>query len=119
MWEAFLRNDFEASLSAFDPQVEWDGTNLPDGTVSRGLDAVVEHVTKWAEVWETWDVELEKVIDAGDDRVIAFIRERGRTKAGLEVDERHSEIYTVRNGKIAYRKGFSDADEALSVAGLR
>ena len=119
MWEAFLRNDFEASLSAFDPQVELDGTNLPDGTVSRGLDAVVEHVTKWAEVWETWDVELEKVIDAGDDRVIAFIRERGRTKAGLEVDERHSEIYTVRNGKIAYRKGFSDADEALSVAGLR
>src|SRR5215213_1084518 len=77
MWEAFLRNDFEASLSAFDPDVEWDGTNLPDGTVSRGLDAVLEHVTKWAEVWETWDVELEKVIDAGDDRVIAFIRERG------------------------------------------
>ena len=31
MWEAFLRNDFEAALSAFEPDVEWDGTNLPDG----------------------------------------------------------------------------------------
>ena len=118
MWEAFLRNDFEAALSAFEPDVEWDGTNLPDGKISRGLDAIVEHLTKWAEMWDTWEVELEQVIDAGGDRVIAFIRERGRTKAGLEVNERHSELYTVRNGKIGYRKGFSDADEALNVAGL-
>ena len=50
---------------------------------------------------------------------IAFIRERGRTRAGLEVNERHSELYTVRNGKIGSRKGFSDADETLSVARLR
>jgi hypothetical protein len=34
------------------------------------------------------------------------------------VNERHSELYTVRDGKIGYRKGFSDADEALSVARL-
>ena len=80
--------------------------------------AVVEHLTNWAETWETWEIELEQVIDAGGDQVIAFIRERGRTKAGLEVNERHSELYTVRNGKIGYRKGFSDADEALSVARL-
>jgi ketosteroid isomerase-like protein len=119
MWEAFLRNDFEAALFAFEPDVEWDGTNLPDGKVSRGLDAVVENLTKWAETWETWEIELEQVVDAGGDQVIAFIRERGRTKAGLEVNERHSELYTVRDGKIGYRKGFSDADEALSVARLR
>jgi hypothetical protein len=45
-WEAFLRNDFEAALSAFAPDVEWDGTNLPDGKISSGLDAVVEHVAR-------------------------------------------------------------------------
>ena len=119
MWEGFLSNDFEASLRAFDPEVEWDGSNLPDGTVSRGLDAVMEHVSRWAEMWERWEVELEDVIDAGGDRVIAFIRERGRSKAGLEMNERHSELYRVRDGRIVYRKGFSDADEALEVAGLR
>lgn len=107
MWEAFLRDDAEAALGVFDPDVEWDGTNLPDGKVSRGISGVVDHVTRWAEMWETWDVELEDVIDAGDDRVIAFIRERGTSKAGLEVNERHSELYTVRGGKITYRKGFS------------
>jgi ketosteroid isomerase-like protein len=118
MWEAFLRNDFETALAAYDPDVEWDGTNLPDGKVSRGRDAVVDHAIRWAEMWETWEVELEDVIAAGEDRVIAFFRERGCSKAGLDVNERHSELYVVRAGKIVYRKGFSDADEALVEAGV-
>jgi ketosteroid isomerase-like protein len=119
MWEAFLRNDPDAVHAAFDPDVEWDGTNLPDGKISRGYDAAVEHVARWAEMWETWEVELEDVIDAGEDRVVAFTRERGRSKAGVSVDERHSELYVVRDGKIVYRKGFSEADQALVEAGLR
>jgi ketosteroid isomerase-like protein len=118
MWEAFRRNDFETSLAAFDPDVEWDGTNLPDGKVSRGIDAVVDHATHWANMWRGWEVELEDVIDAGEDRVIAFIRERGHSKAGLDMNERHSELYVIRGGKIVYRKGFSDPDEALVEAGL-
>ena len=113
MWEAFLRNDAETALAAFDPEVEWDGTNLPDGKISRGLEAVVDHITRWAEMWEVWEVELEDVIDAGKDRVVVFFRERGRSKAGLDVNERHSELYLIRDGKIAYRKGFAHADEAL------
>jgi ketosteroid isomerase-like protein len=119
MWEAFLLNDLETALAAFDPEVEWDGTNLPDGKIACGLDAVVDHITRWAEMWESWQVELEGVIDAGEGRVIVFMRERGRSKAGLDVNERHSELYVVRDGKIVYRKGFSDADEALVEAGLR
>jgi ketosteroid isomerase-like protein len=119
MWEAFLRNDVEASLGAFDPEVEWDGTNLPDGKISRGVEAVLDHVTRWAEMWESWNVELEDVVDAGDDQVVVFIRERGISKAGVDVNERHSELYTVRDGKIVYRKGFSNADEALVQAGVR
>jgi len=119
MWEAFLRNDFETALAAYDPDVEWDGTNLPDGKISRGLDAVVDHMISWAEMWEVWEVELEDVIGAGQDRVIAFFHERGRSKAGLDVDERHSELYVLRGGKIVSRRGFSDADEALVEAGLR
>ena len=37
-------------------------------------------------MWETWGVELEDVIDARRERVIAFFRERGRSNAGLLVD---------------------------------
>lgn len=101
MCEASLRNDSEASLGAFDPDVEWDGTNLPDGKISRGHEAVTDHVSRFAEIWETWEVELDDVIDAGQGCVIAFIREHGRSKAGLDVHERHR----VRDARIVYRNG--------------
>jgi ketosteroid isomerase-like protein len=117
MWAAFLRRDAEGARARLDPDVEWDGTNLPDGSVARGLDHVADHIRRWANMWETWEVELEDVIDAGEDRVIVFFRERGRSKAGVDVNERHSELYVVKGGKIVYRKGFSDADEALIAAG--
>jgi ketosteroid isomerase-like protein len=58
------------------------------------------------------------VVDAGEDRVVAFIRERGHSKAGLHMNERHSELYVVRGGKIVYRKGFSHPDDALVEADL-
>ena len=34
--------DVEAYLGACDPDIEFDGTNLPDGKILRGLDAVVD-----------------------------------------------------------------------------
>jgi ketosteroid isomerase-like protein len=119
MLEAFIRKDNAVALAAFDPDVEWDGTNLPDGRIAHGLQAIVEHDARWSRMWETLETTLEDVIDAGEDRVIAFIRERGRSKAGIDVNERHSELYRLKQGKIVYRKGFSDADEAFVEAGVR
>jgi hypothetical protein len=48
MWEAFLANDLQAALSSYHPDVVWDGTNLPDGKVGRGLDAIMDHITRWS-----------------------------------------------------------------------
>jgi ketosteroid isomerase-like protein len=119
MWEAFLGNDFQTALSLCDPDVEWDGTNLPDGQTGRGLDAIVDHITRWSDMWESWNVEVERVIDAGGDHVVVFIRETGRSTSGLDIDERHGELYRIRDGRIVRRKGFSDPDEALEAVGLR
>jgi uncharacterized protein len=118
MWEAFLTNDFQGALSAYDPDVEWDGTNLPDGQVGRGLDAIMDHVTRWADTWENWNVEVERVVDAGGDHVVVVIRETGQSTSGLDMDERHGELYTVRGGRIVRRQGFSDPKEALEAVGL-
>jgi ketosteroid isomerase-like protein len=119
-YEAFLCGDFDRAMAAYDPDVEWDGTELPDGTISPGHKAVVDHVTRWGEMWgEDWEVELQDVIDAGEDRAIAVTQERGRSQSGAEVIARYWDLYVVRNGKIVYRKSFSDADEAFQEAGLR
>ena len=118
-WEALLANDFRTALSSYDPDVEWDGTNLPDGKVGRGRDAIMDHIRRWAEMWENWNVEVEEVIDAGPAHVVVFIRETGRSTSGLDIDERHAELYEVRDGKIVRRQGFSDPNEAFDAVGLR
>ena len=105
-------------MSFCDPDIERDGTNLPDGKVARGHEAIVEHAVRWAEMWDEWRMEPERFIDAGGDQVILVFREIGRSQSDLQMDERHAELYTLRDGKVSYRKGFSDPDEALEAAGL-
>ena len=118
MWNAFLAGDFQTALSFNDPEIEWDGTNLPDGQVGRGNEAVMDHIKRWADQWEEWTVEVEQVIDAGDGRVVVLIRERGRSKSGVEMDERHAELYRLRDGLVVQRRGFSDPSDAFGAVGL-
>ena len=118
MWKRFLGDDPVTGLSFCDPAIEWDGTNLPDGKVARGHEAIVEHAMRWAEIWDDGKMEPEEFIDAGADQVILVFRESGRSESGLQMDERHAELYRLRDGKVVYRKGFSDPDEAFAAAGL-
>ena len=118
MWEAFVGEEPQNGLAFCDPDIEWDGTNLPDGKISRGHEAIVDHAARWFEMWDDWRAETERIIDAGADQVIIVFREIGRSESGLHMDERHAELYKVRDGKVVYRKGFTDPDEAFEAAGL-
>jgi ketosteroid isomerase-like protein len=119
LFEAWNAADYETALSFYAPDVEWDGTNLPDGKIGRGHQAIIDHLVRWAAVWDDWTVEVERVVEAGGDQVIVFMRERGRSASGLTMDERHSELYTLSDGKIVRRQGFSDPNQAFEAAGLR
>jgi ketosteroid isomerase-like protein len=116
MYDAFTRGDAEAALDAFDPEVDWDGRNFPDGVVGRGRQAVLDHTVHWASIWNDWTVELEDLTQVGPETVIAYIRERGHSDAGVVMDERHAELYVVRNDRIIRRVGFSDPAEAVPAA---
>ena len=118
MWDAWLAGDVQTALSFVDTDVEWDGTNLPDGHVARGHEAILDHIRRWADQWDDWTVEVERIVDAGSEQVVLFMRERGRSKSGLEMDERHAELYICRDGKVIRRQGFSDPDQALEAVGL-
>lgn len=117
MYAAFERGDVAATLDAFSDDVEWDGRNLPDGALGHGHAAIREHVERWAAQWSNWTLEIEDVQDVGRGVVLVNTRERGLSHSGVEMDERHAELYLVRDGKIARRVGFSDPAEARAAAG--
>jgi len=103
MWDAFLAGDAEAAHAAFHPDVEWDGRNLPDGSIGRGHQAILDHVARWSEMWDEWEVTESRFAYLGGGRVAVLFRERGRSKASLAVDEEHAELYEVREGLIVRR----------------
>ena len=112
-YDAFRRGDARNALDAFHPDVEWDGRNIPDGKLGHGRQAVADHAAHWASIWSDWTIEVEQVTQVSSDTVIAYTRERGRSENGVVMDERHAEVYVVRDGKIIRRVGFSDPAAAL------
>ena len=81
MWDAFLAADVPTALSFYAPDVEWDGTNLPDGHIGRGHEAILGHVARWAEAWDDWTVEVDRIVEAGTDQVVLFLREEDEARA--------------------------------------
>jgi ketosteroid isomerase-like protein len=117
MLEAFLARDVPTALSFYSEDVEWDGSNLPDGPVGRGHQVILDHVARWAEAWDGWSVEIERVVEASEDQVILLVREKGKSESGLLMDEVHAELYTLKDGKIIRRQGFSDPSDAFEAVG--
>ncbi|MGI9021438.1 MAG: nuclear transport factor 2 family protein [Solirubrobacterales bacterium] len=84
----------------------------------RGHDQIVDYFRRWLTVWDDFRVELEEVIDAGD-QVVSVARSGGRAKAsGVEVSQRIYSVIDVRNDKIFRNREFLDRREALEAAGL-
>jgi ketosteroid isomerase-like protein len=83
-----------------------------------GLDGLRAGWLDWLDPWESYRVEVEDVIDAGDDAVV-LVRDFGR-RAGMtaEVSVLSAAVWTVRDGRIARVAFYLDRSEALDAAGL-
>jgi ketosteroid isomerase-like protein len=107
----------------FAPDVVWDMRTFrgwPDEAEYRGADGFMEFFAKWIEPYDEWDVELEDLVDAEDDRVVAVIHQRGRLRgADSWVELRFGIVNTVAGGLIRRMQVFMTPAEALEAAGLR
>jgi ketosteroid isomerase-like protein len=105
------------------PDLVWDLRTFrgwPDQEEYLGPDGFMEFLAKWREPYDEWDLELEDVVDAHDDRVVAVVRQRGRLKgAGSWVELRFGIVNTVAGGLIRRMEVFATPAEALGAAGLR
>jgi ketosteroid isomerase-like protein len=111
--EAFQRGEYASGMEALDPAIEYDMTHFPDGKVYRGHDGVREAFRIWIGTWEDYRLELDELIDVGDD-VIAVVSEFGRGKAsGLELNRQTAGVWTLRNGKAIRIRFYEHRHAAL------
>jgi ketosteroid isomerase-like protein len=122
---ALARDDpgamFESGIVA--PDAEW----IPDPKramglrpVYRGREGFVEFMGTWTEDYFDWSIELERVIDAGDDRVVAMFHQRATGKgSGATVELHMALLFELENGAIIRMRSFVDPGEALEATELR
>ena len=100
----------------------WDMSTFrgwPDRQTYSGIEGATEFNADWAQAWDDWRLEVEDYIDAGDDRVVVIVRQRGRSKtSGVIVDMRFGQVFTIRDGKQHRMQMYASPGEALEAAGL-
>ena len=118
--ESFQRGDYAGAMAPLHPEIEYDMTHFPDGKVYRGHDGVREAFRIWLGTWEDYRQELDEVIDAGDDEVIALVRESGRGKgSGIELERGTAGVWTLRDGKVVQIRFYERREAALEALGLK
>ena len=114
-----VTGEFVADLGTDD--FVWDMSNYhgwPEQQVYEGVDGARAFLREWIDAWEDWELELEALRDAGD-RVVALVRQRGRSKeGGMPVEMAFAQVFTLRDGKQARMEVYSERVEALAAVGL-
>jgi ketosteroid isomerase-like protein len=107
-------------FEVFDPDIELDVSRTnPETHVYRGRDGVIEILEQWVQTWDDYEQEAPELIDAGADRVVTVICERGKLKGSdAWVEQTRGTVWTVRDQRIVKYEEHQDRAQALEAAGL-
>jgi len=93
---------------------------MNEETVLRGFDEFLQWRAAWIEPYDEWSYEPVKIIDAGANRVVVTLHQRGRPRGSeswVEMD--YGLVYTVEEGLISQVEFHATHHEALEAAGVR
>jgi ketosteroid isomerase-like protein len=124
VYAAAARRDPAAVLAEYDPEVEWDVSRshmarLVGEGVYQGHDGLRRFFRAYHDAWEDVSYGFDKLIDAGEDKVVSVDIEHARGRSsGADVEMTQYAIWTIRNGKIIRAIWFANRAEAFEAAGL-
>lgn len=90
----------------------------PGSSAYRGRAEVLRCWNSYLEIFSTVRMEVEDVVDAGDE-VVVMVRVSGISD-GAEVpfDQLWGYVCRLRDGKLGYYRAYTDPEEALADAGV-
>jgi ketosteroid isomerase-like protein len=123
LFDAAARRDTDTLLDLYDPYIVWDASRTERGAITgkvvQGRDALLNWLREWYDPWETLDDILEELIDAGQQRVVSVMVQRGRGRvSGVEVENRLGTVWTIQDGKVIRAVWFRSREDALEAVGL-
>ncbi len=103
------------------PEIDWRAIEgAPDDIgVFRGHAAMRHYYEQWFETFAELRAEIEDVVEAGEQVVVALHVIGKMADSEAEIDMRVGIVYTVRNGLIVRGREYATREQALEAAGLR
>jgi len=120
--DAAIRRDYEATLAAIHPEVEWHSPpDIPNPEVAHGRDQYMAVWRDWVDAWDDYRFTPDEIWEAPGETVIVSGVESARGRdSGIDVlSRRVTGVFEVRDRKIVRFKAYLDRSEALEAAGLR
>ena len=118
MIETWEDHGFDATIDAFDPEVEVVDLQSAIGMKDRGRgpEELRRLAEQWVQIFDDWRVELLELADLGGEWVMAYVRFHGVGRdSGIPVSNAQVELYRLVDGRIAQMHvGFHDREEALA-----
>ncbi len=118
---AYNRGELDAFLEYCADDIDYravEGAPDDHGPI-HGKEALRAFIQDWFDTFDDFRAEPVELIEAGEDKVIAVVRISGRAKlSGVETDLTYAELWTLRDGKVAWGRQYWTRDEALEAAGL-
>jgi ketosteroid isomerase-like protein len=108
-----------AESNLLHPDIEWVNPSdaLEPGT-RTGIEAFASITEELDETIGDLRIDVERLMDVGD-RVVVIATMHGRGGAsGVEIERRHSSVWTVRDGKAVRFQWFYEPDQAFGAVGL-
>jgi len=113
-YRAFKALDADALIAIADPEIEFGTSAAAPGGTYRGHTGIRRYVKEIEGTFgHSWDAEIERIADAGDDRVILVARVFGPGKGGLPLDLRLAHIWELKAGKLLRGTVYLDPEAAL------
>jgi ketosteroid isomerase-like protein len=105
----FFAQDVIATFSGF----------LEEESTLRGADEFLKFRAAWMEPYDDFIYEPVKIIDAGGNRVVVILHQRGKphgSDSWVEMD--YGLVYTVEEGLITRGDFYATREKALEAAGV-
>lgn len=85
----------------------------------NGHAGLLRFLTEWLDVWEGFEVGVDELIPAADDRVVSLFWQRGTGRqSGLRMDVAWAIVTAAREGRIVRVEVYDDRAKALKAVGL-